>query len=69
MFACDGWYECTNSESPGYKKGSRYQAYKNDKGVLCLMGSDGYEDPVANLISSFRPVLGDKPTIGEAVAF
>lgn len=47
-------YECVKSESPGYKLGKRYKAYKNDKFILCLKGSDGYEDPCENLISQFR---------------
>jgi len=47
-------YTCTVSKSPGYKKGQNYQAYKNDKGIVCLMGSDGFEDQCSMLVSGFK---------------
>jgi len=35
---------------------SEYAVYLNEKGWKCLMGRDGYEDPVSLLISSFSKV-------------
>lgn len=49
-------YICTKSASPGYKDGQTYKAYANDKGWVCLRGSDGYEDICSMLVSSFRAV-------------
>lgn len=49
-------YKCTNSESPGYKLGQVYEAYKNQHGITCLRGSDGWEDPCSMLVSSFVEV-------------
>lgn len=46
-------YVCTKSASPGYKKGSVYEAYLNKEGRLCFMGDDGFEDICSNLISTF----------------
>lgn len=46
-------YECILSKSPGYKKGMAYRSYKNEKGVICLRGSDGFEDPASMLVSGF----------------
>jgi hypothetical protein len=47
-------YTCTVSKSPGYKQGRTYQAYKNEKGLVCLMGSDGFEDLCSMLVSGFK---------------
>lgn len=47
-------YICTNSASPGYKFGHVYKAYTNEKGYVCLRGSDGYEDLCSMLVSTFR---------------
>lgn len=47
-------YTCTVSKSPGYKAGQQYKTYRNGKGVLCLKGDDGYEDPVSMLQSGFK---------------
>lgn len=49
-------YECVHSTSPGYKVGRHYTVYKNDKGILCLKGSDGFEDHCSMLISGFKRV-------------
>lgn len=49
-------YLCTVSKSPGYKVGKQYKAYRNDKGVVCLKGDDGFEDPVGQLQSGFKEV-------------
>ena len=46
-------YKCKKSASPGYKIGEEYMCYKNDKGHLCLRGSDGYEDLCSMLVSDF----------------
>lgn len=47
-------YICTKSTSPGYKEGKIYTCYSNAKGALCLLGSDGFEDTCATLVSSFK---------------
>jgi hypothetical protein len=47
-------YTCTVSKSPGYKQGQTYQAYKNEKGLVCLMGSDGFEDLCSMMVSGFK---------------
>lgn len=47
-------YTCTVSKSPGYKKGREYLAYKNEKGLVCLRGSDGFEDLCSMLVSGFK---------------
>lgn len=47
-------YICTMSKSPGYKVGKEYKTYTNAKGVLCMKGDDGFEDPVSMLQSAFR---------------
>jgi len=47
-------YTCTVSKSPGYKQGQTYQAYKNEKGLVCLKGSDGFEDLCSMLVSGFK---------------
>lgn len=47
-------YICTNSASPGYKINQEYKAYTNDKGLVCLRGSDGFEDICTMLVSAFR---------------
>ena len=49
-------YECINSQSPGYKLGKTYKAYKNDKGIVCLRGEDGFEDVCSMLVSGFKEV-------------
>lgn len=49
-------YKCILSKSPGYKLGSVYKAYKNDKGIICLRGKDGFEDPCSMLVSGFQEV-------------
>lgn len=49
-------YMCTNSTSPGYKKGSIYECYLNAERDLCLRGDDGMEDLVKNLVSVFKEV-------------
>lgn len=49
-------YECTHSESPGYKLGQHYLCYKNADNYLCLRGSDGYEDLTVMLLSKFKQV-------------
>ena len=46
-------YKCILSKSPGYKTGQTYKAYKNDKNIVCLRGSDGFEDPCSMLVSGF----------------
>ena len=47
-------YTCTVSKSPGYKRDQTYEAYKNEKSIVCLRGSDGYEDPCSMLVSAFK---------------
>lgn len=47
---------CTSSASPGYKVGNTYIVVKNDKGVLCLLGEDGYYDPLTQLVSKFKDI-------------
>ncbi len=47
-------YICTLSKSPGYKVGKEYQTFVNAKGILCLRGDDGFEDPVTMLQSGFK---------------
>ena len=47
-------YVCIKSASPGYREGSRYTAYKNDKGIVCLLGNDGFEDYCSMLCSAFK---------------
>ena len=49
-------YICTNSKSNAYKKGQTYVCFVNQKGSLCLKGSDGFEDIVTNLVSKFKRV-------------
>lgn len=49
-------YTCIDSKSCGYKVGQEYIPYLNDKGVLVLKASDGFEDPVDKLVSQFREV-------------
>lgn len=53
---------CTNSASPGYKEGNTYIVVKNDKGVLCLLGEDGYYDPLTQLVSTFKDITKKKVT-------
>jgi hypothetical protein len=47
-------YTCTVSKSPGYKQCQSYEAYKNEKGLVCLRGSDGFEDLCSMLVSGFK---------------
>jgi len=47
-------YTCTVSKSPGYKQGQTYLAYKNEKGIVCLKGYDGFEDLCSMLVSGFK---------------
>lgn len=54
-------YQCILSKSPGYKAGQIYTAYKNASGIICLRGSDGYEDMCSMLVSGFKEV--DKATL------
>jgi hypothetical protein len=49
-------YRCILSKSPGYKEGVLYKAYKNADGVVCLEGSDGFEDMCYMLVSGFVEV-------------
>jgi hypothetical protein len=53
-FVSGASYTCTVSKSPGYKKGNEYRAYKNEKGLVCLRGSDGFEDLCSMLVSGFK---------------
>jgi hypothetical protein len=46
----------TKSQSCGYKEKDEYAVYLNEKGWKCLMGRDGYEDPVSLLISRLSKV-------------
>lgn len=46
--------ECTNSASPGYKKGLAYEVVMDEAGVLGLKGGDGYFDPLSQLVSTFK---------------
>lgn len=46
-------YRCILSKSPGYKEGMLYKAYKNADGIVCLKGSDGFEDWCSMLVSGF----------------
>lgn len=46
-------YRCILSKSPGYKEGVLYKAYKNADGIVCLKGSDGFEDWCSMLVSGF----------------
>lgn len=46
-------YRCILSKSPGYKKDYLYKAYKNADGIICLKGSDGFEDWCSMLVSGF----------------
>jgi len=45
---------CIKSASPGYKLNHVYTPYKNDKGIVCLKGDDGFEDMCSMLVSSFK---------------
>ena len=47
-------YTCILSKSPGYKLGQSYKCYKNQDGLLCLEGSDGFEDICSMLVSGFK---------------
>lgn len=49
-------YRCILSKSPGYKEGQSYKAYKNADGIVCLKGSDGFEDMCYMLVSGFVEV-------------
>jgi len=44
---------CINSASSAYKKHQKYTPYKNVKGIICLMGDDGFEDICSMLVSAF----------------
>ena len=47
-------YVCTHSASPGYRKGEKYKCFKNDSGIMCLTGRDGYVDICSMLVSEFK---------------
>lgn len=53
-------YRCILSASPGYKQGEDYTCYKNSNGLLCLKGSDGFEDICSMLISAFEETSKQK---------
>lgn len=46
--------QCIKAESPGYRKGKTYVTVEQ-KGVVGLMGEDGFFDPLSQLVSSFKP--------------
>ena len=56
---------CRVSKSPGYKKGSQYTVFKHEKDGLCLVGDDGFRDPMRMLCSAFTKVGPSDPTIRE----
>ena len=58
--------ECTNSESPGYKRGNLYQVVEGDFGgnkVKGLKAEDNFFDPFSLMISSFKVADANRQAI------
>lgn len=51
--------ECLMPASFAYHKGGEYTVYSNSSGVKCILGDDGFEDVISNLLSKFKVV--DEP--------